>query len=58
MTTMEICDYIELLDFIDYCKFLNDTFGDKTKRLMMSKYRYRRHIMMYLAIDMIIRGEY
>ena len=58
MTTAEICRYIEILDYIDYRKFLNETFGDKSKRLMLSKYRYRRHIIMDMAIDMIMSGNY
>ena len=58
MTVREICNYIEMWDYIDYRKYLYETFGNKVKRLMMSKYRYRRHKMHALAIDMVARGEY
>jgi len=58
MTVREICSFIEIWDIIDYRKYLYETFGDKEKRLMMSKQRYRRHKMHALAIDMVYRGEY
>lgn len=58
MTANEICNYIDLLDCIDYRMFLADTFGDKVKRLMLCKKRYMRYKMHTLAIDMIARGDY
>ena len=58
MNVREICLYIEVWDNIDYRMFLYETFGDKAKRLMMSKQRHRRHRMYTLAIEMIMKGEY
>lgn len=58
MTTKDVCNYIEILDYIDYRIFIHKTSGNPHKRFLMSSLRYRRHKMHALAIDMILRGDY
>lgn len=58
MTVKEICDYIDILDYIDYRIYIHNTFGDTTKRRLLCKRRYMRHKIHTLAIDMIARGDY